>query len=192
VEGTTYENGAIPVEGTTTNATEVAVSAIWLGPPGSTVNVTPAPGATAQTIAPVTVKVNDDGTFASPVELTSGRWSITVTATSPQGKSAALSRTVTVAYKGVTLVILIKGQATWLKVWVDGVVDPTLTASGKTMPAASTLTYTGQKSIEVRSGSSGNVSYTLNGTSIASLGKVGVPETWLFEPPNAPVLTKRQ
>src|SRR5690242_9038049 len=36
VEGTTYENGAIPVEGTTTNAKTVNVVATYLGVPGST------------------------------------------------------------------------------------------------------------------------------------------------------------
>src|SRR5512135_3345055 len=35
VDGTTYQNGAIPVEGTTTNAATVTVSATYLGPPGS-------------------------------------------------------------------------------------------------------------------------------------------------------------
>jgi hypothetical protein len=192
VEGTTYENGAIPVEGTTTNASTVQVEATWQGPATAGVGVTPAPGQSAPGVAPATVAVKEDGTFASPLELTTGRWSITVTATSPEGKSASLTRSVSVAYKGVTLVIAVKGSPTWLKVWVDGVVDPTLTSSGRTMAVGRTLTFTGQTRVEVRTGSSGSTFFTLNGTSLGTLGRSGIPETWLFEPPNPPVKTDRR
>jgi hypothetical protein len=34
--------------------------------------------------------------------------------------------------------------------------------------------------------------FTLNGTSLGSLGKSGVPETWLFNPPKAPEKTQRR
>ena len=192
VDGTTYENGAIPVEGTSTNAAGVVVTAVWLAPPGSTVNSTPVPSGSIPGIAPLEMALKDDRSFASLVVLTSGRWSITITATSPEGKSAALSRKLTVAYRGVILVVSIKNQTVWLKVWVDGVLDPTLGAAGKTIAAGKSLTFTGQRTIEVRTGSAGNATFTLNGTNIGALGKVGIPETWLFEPPNAPLLTKRQ
>jgi hypothetical protein len=191
VEGTTYENGAIPVEGTTTNAATVQVVATWQGPAGGPAP-SPAPGESPPTVAPATVAVNEDGTFASPLELTAGSWSITVTATSPEGKSASLTRTVTVAYKGVTLVIAVKGSPTWLKVWVDGVVDPSLGASGRTIAVGRTLTFTGQQKVEVRTGSSGSTFFTLNGTNLGSLGRPGTPETWLFEPPSAPAKTDRR
>jgi cytoskeletal protein RodZ len=191
-DGTTYENGAIPVEGTTTNASSVQVSAAWLGPAGPAGGPSPPPGASGPVVAPVTVAVKEDGTFSTPLELVSGRWSVTVTATSPEGKSASLTRSVTIAYKGVTLVVSIKGSNTWLKVWVDGVVDPGLTSAGKTITAGKTLTFTGNSKIEVRTGSSGSTSFTLNGTNIGSLGKAGVPETWLFVPPNPPTRTDRR
>jgi hypothetical protein len=190
VDGTTYENGAIPVQGSATNAASVQVVASRVGP----VEAAGGPAPPAATDAPVaaTVPVNDDGTFASPVELTTGEWSVTVTATSPEGKSASLTRAVTVAYRGVNLVINVKGSATWLKVWVDGVVDPTLTAGGRTMPVGRTLTFSGQSKVEVRTGSSGSTVFTLNGTNLGSLGRSGIPETWLFEPPNAPQKTDRR
>lgn len=191
VDGTTYENGAIPVEGTTTNASTLQVVATWLGAATSGSAAAPAPGAPIPTVEPVTVAAREDGTFANPLELTAGRWSITVTATSPQGKSASLTRAVTVAYKGVNLVIAVKGSPTWLKVWVDGVVDPGLTSSGRTTAVGRTLTFTGQAKVEVRTGSSGSSYFTLNGTSLGALGRSGIPETWLFEPPNAPVKTDR-
>ena len=33
--------------------------------------------------------------------------------------------------------------------------------------------------------------FTLNGTGLRTLGKSGVPETWLFKPPDAPKQTQR-
>jgi hypothetical protein len=34
--------------------------------------------------------------------------------------------------------------------------------------------------------------FTLNGTPLGALGKRGVPETWLFAPPDAPKMTQRR
>jgi cytoskeletal protein RodZ len=214
VDGTTYQNGAIPVEGMTTNATTVTVSARYLGPPGSTTTPppapTPAPSATPRpsaaprasggpaaspgpSAAPggTTVQVNDDGSFATPLELKEGRWAITITATSDGGKTASLTRTVTVAYQGVTLVVQIKGANAWVKVWIDGVLAPGF-SSGQTYRPGKTVTFSGKQTIEIRTGSSGNTYFTVNGVVLGSLGKVGVPETWLFAPPNQPTQTARR
>ena len=209
-DGTTYENGAIPVEGATTNAKTVVVAAIWLGPsdgstppptpvptPTPTPRPTPGPGASpGPSPSPVpnsiTMAVADDGSFASPLELTQGRWSITITATSAEGKTASLTRTVTVAYKGVNLVVNVVGGDAWLKVWVDGVLDPSISSSGKVFSNGRTLTFTGTTSIEIRTGSSGYTQFTLNGVSLGALGKPGIPETWLFQPPAAPQQTQHR
>lgn len=207
-DGTTFENGAIPVEGQTSNATTVVVTAAYLGPPdGSAPVPTPppptppatppaSPGASASA-APgepggMTVDVADDGSFATPLELTEGRWSITITATSSDGKTASLTRSVTVAYEGVNLAVTIAGGNAWLKVWVDGVLDPSIPQSGKVFPSGRTLTFTGTTSVEVRTGSSGFTRFTLNGVALGALGKPGIPETWLFQPPAPPELTQRR
>lgn len=204
-DGATFQNGAIPVQGTTANATKVTVSATYLGPAGSSSAAKPSaspatasPGA-SQAAAPTpaapqpqTVTPADDGSFSVPFELTSGRWSITVTAMSDTSQAASISRTVTVSYKGVNLAVSIKGGKAWLKAWVDGQVDPGLGDSGKILGDGQTLTFTGQSSVEVRTGSSGYTYFTLNGTSLGSLGKPGVPETWLFAPPAPPALTQHQ
>lgn len=190
-DGATFQNGAIPLAGKATNATTVVVSAKWLGssgPPTGAGQPTPAPPAKP---ADVTVPVADDGSYNAPFELTAGRWALTVTARNSDGKTAALTRNVTVAYQGVTLVVSIKsGSRAWIKVWVDGKLDPGLGAAGQVV-SGKTLTFTGQHSVEVRSGSSGVTSFTLNGTSLGALGKSGVPETWLFAPPAAPQKTNR-
>ena len=192
-DGASFENGAIPVAGKATNAASVVVSAAWVGSSG------PAPAAGKPTPAPpptpasVTVKVGDDGAFSTPYELTAGRWTLTVTARSPEGKTASLTRNVTVAYKGVNVVVTIKaGARAWIKVWVDGKIDPGVGPAGQVISNGKSLSFTGRESVEVRSGSSGVTSFTLNGTSLGTLGKSGVPETWLFEPPAPPEKTQRR
>ena len=190
-EGATFENGAIPVQGRTTNADTVVVTARYVGPtePVTGDAATPAPPAAPD---PVTVDVAEDGSFGTPFELTTGRWAITVTASSPEGKTASLTRNVSVAFKGVNLVVNVKGGKAWIKVWVDGKLNDKIGLAGKVIGSGKTLTFTGKESVEVRTGSSGVTYFTLNGTSLGSLGRDGVPETWLFAPPDEPVKTQRR
>ena len=205
VDGTTYGNGAIAIEGTTTNAKSVTVKAVFLGvdltgvpapkpsatpaapagsqAPGASPGATPDPG--------TTVDVAEDGSFAlPPLELTAGRWSITVTASSAEGKTASLTRQITVAYSGVNLVVSIRGGPAWVKVWIDGKLQGG--GGGTVYQAGRTLTFSGVTSVEVRTGSSGSTRFALNGVTLGALGNPGVAETWLFAPPAAPVKTQRQ
>jgi len=99
---------------------------------------------------------------------------------------------VSIAYKGVNLVVSAKGGPAWVKVWVDGKLDPNVGRAGKTLNPGDVLTFTGETSIEVRTGSSGATQFTLNGQQLGALGKRGIPETWLFQPPAEPVQTQRQ
>jgi cytoskeletal protein RodZ len=190
-DGASFENGAIPVAGHATNAASVVVSAKYLGPSA------PASGGGKATPPPppiptsVTTPVADDGTYTTPFELTEGRWAITVSASSAEGKVQSLTRNVTVVYKGVNLVVTVKTGRAWIKVWVDGKIDPGLGAAGEVISSGKTLTFSGRKSVEVRTGSSGVTFFTLNGTSLGALGRSGVPETWLFAPPGPPQKTQR-
>ena len=195
-EGTTFENGAIPVRGTAVNATTIKISATYDGPVGGATGSGPKPSSgTGGTPgpAPVTVAVGSDGTWdtgANPLQLTTGRWTISVTG-SNEAKSTTVTRHVSIAYKGVNLVVEIKGGAAWIKVWVDGKIDPTVGRAGRTYRDGQVLTFTGATSVEVRTGSSGATYFTLNGRSLNALGKRGIPETWLFQPPAPPKLTQR-
>jgi cytoskeletal protein RodZ len=192
-EGATFENGAIPVRGTASNATTIKVAATYDGPVGATGGKPTASPRPAPAPAPVTVPVGSDGTWdmgANPLQLTTGRWTITVTA-SNASKSSSLTRHVAVAYQGVNLVVSIRGGSAWIKVWVDGVIDPTVGRAGRTYHDGQVLTFNGTTSVEVRSGSSGATFFTLNGQSLSSLGKRGIPETWLFKPPAPPTKTQR-
>jgi hypothetical protein len=189
-DGATYENGAIPIQGHTENAGTVVVTAAYTGP-ATTGGKAPTPPPPKKP-APVSVKVEEGGTFNAPLELTSGKWAITVTASSPEGKTTSLTRAVTVAFKGVNLVVSIEGGRAWLKVWVDGKLDPKMGTAGKVLGSGKTVTFTGKESIEVRTGSSGVTKFTLNGVSLGALGRSGTPETWLFAPPDEPVMTQRR
>jgi len=203
-DGITVENGAIPVQGKTTNATTVTVSASYLGA-AALPAARPAPSSSGSlpSAAPVatpkppaapaaqTLPVGEDGTFNTGVELTTGRWEITITASSAQNRTTTLKRNVTVQFKGVNLVVAIQGGPAWIKVWIDGQLDQAIGQAGKTFSAGRTLTFTAETSIEVRTGNSGATSFTLNGTSLGPLGRPGIPETWLFEPPNPPAKTTR-
>jgi cytoskeletal protein RodZ len=189
-DSATYENGAIPVQGHTTNAKSVVVSATYTGPAEPVTGGKPTP-APPKPPAPVTVAPGDDGTFTTPFELTAGRWAITVTASSPEGKTTSLTRAVTVAYKGVNLVVSIDGGRAWIKVWVDGKIHPDIGAAGRVYSNGKILTFNAKESIEVRTGSSGVTKFTLNGTSLGALGPRGIPETWLFQPPAKPEMTQR-
>ena len=194
VEGATFENGAIPIEGSATNAVTIVVSVAYVGPldgpdvtPNPDPSAPPGPGPD-----PVALVPDASGGFATPLELTEGRWSVTVTATSEQGKTASLTRAVTVAYHGVNVVVEIAGGDAWLKVWIDGVLDPTIGPGGRVYRSGRTLTFTGESSIEIRTGSSGVTRFTLNGVALGPLGPSGVPETWLFAPPAPPAMTGRR
>jgi cytoskeletal protein RodZ len=179
-EGLSVENGAIPVRGTTTDATSVSVSAVYLGTaPGQPAPESAAPTPPAIPAAPV--QLGDDGSFSTAVDLTEGRWAITVTAAGEQGKSTTLTRNVTVVYQGVSVVLEIRSQRTWIKVWVDGVVTPDTGAGGKVFDAGKTLTYRGQDLVEVRTGKMNTTFVTINGTDYGALGSTANPGTFRLQ-----------
>ncbi len=199
-DGSQFENGAIPVKGTTTNAKTVAVAANLVAPAGApTPSATPsAPGAGTSpapsarpTVGPVTVDVAADGTFDTPLDLSAGSWQIAVTATSAEGKAVTLTRNVSIRYQGVNLVVEIKGSRAWLKVWVDGKVSDVTGTAGATYGPGKVLTFTAKNSVEVRTGKSSATYFTLNGDDLGRMSPKSNPETWLFAPPAAPVKTNR-
>jgi cytoskeletal protein RodZ len=191
-EAASYSNGAIPVQGRTTNADSVVLTAAYMGPAGDTSTgskATPAPPAVPK---PETVPVGDDGTFSASYELTAGKWAITVTASSPEGTTTAITRNVTVAFKGVNVVVEIKSGRAWLKVWVDGQVSEETTAAGRVYAPGKVLTFRAKESVEVRTGKSSATYFTVNGIDVGRMNDVGQPETWLFAPPDEPVRTDRR
>jgi cytoskeletal protein RodZ len=147
--GLSVENGAIPVRGRTTDATSVSMSAVYVGPaPGQET----APATTPAAIPPAAVELADDGAFSTSIDLTEGRWTLTVTAAGEEGKSTTLTRDVAVIYQGISVVVEVREQRTWLRVSVDGVVSPETGAGGKVYAAGKTITFRGQSVVELRTG----------------------------------------
>jgi cytoskeletal protein RodZ len=207
-EGAQFENGAIPVRGTTSNAKEVAIKAVQTANVDGTPVATRAPAthapsssgtptasgvpiAEGPTVGPITVQPGADGTFDTPLDLSEGKWQIVVTATSAEGKATTLTRNVSIVYKGVNLVVTVKGSTAWLKIWVDGKVSKVTGAAGTVYSPGKVLTFTAKQSVEVRTGKSSATYFTLNGDDLGHMSNKGNPETWLFAPPDAPVKTNR-
>jgi hypothetical protein len=190
-DGAQFENGAIPVKGSTTNASTVAVSAAYTGPvEGQPAAVAPAGGKGAK-VGPKSVKVASDGSFETPLGLSTGKWQLTVTATSPEGKSTTLTRDISIRYQGVTLVVEIKHGRAWIKVWVDGKVSKVTGTAGKVFSPGKVLTFTAKRAIEVRTGKSSATYFTLNGKDLGRMSNKGNPETWRFEQRGDPARTDR-
>ena len=213
-EGAQFENGAIPIRGSSSNAATVTISAIQTkdangtpiatptpspssapsaspGASGSPASSAPPPVSGGPTVGPITVDVGTDGTFDSPLELSAGSWQVVVTATSAEGKAVTLTRNVAIVYKGVNLVVTVKNSTAWLKVWVDGKVSKVTGAAGQVYDPGQVLTFTARDSVEVRTGKSSATYFTLNGDNLGHMSTKGNPETWLFAPPAPPVKTNR-
>jgi cytoskeletal protein RodZ len=186
-----FENGAIPVKGTTTNANKVAVSATYTGPvEGQPASVAPAGGKGAK-VGPKTVDVASDGSFETPLDLSTGAWQLAVTATSAEGKATTVTRDVAIRYQGVTLVVEIKNSRAWLKVWVDGKVSKLTGSAGKVFSPGKTLTFSGKRSIEVRTGKSNATYFTHNGKDLGRMSSKGNPESWKFQQSGKPTRIER-
>ena len=197
-DGAQFSNGAIPVKGTTTNAAKVRVSANRATGTGAAPSPKPAasgsPAATpagSPDVGPATVDVALDGSFETPLNLSTGSWQVFVTAVSGDGKTTTLSRQVSIQYQGVNLVISVKGARAWLKVWVDGTLSPVTGAGGVVYDPGKVLTFSAQHTIEVRTGKSSATYFTVNGQNLGHMSPAGNPETWLFAPPNPPQKTNR-
>ena len=192
-EGSQFENGAIPVKGSTTNAKTVSISANLTGAadgaPASAAS--PGPSSGAPDVGPISADVDADGSFDSPLDLAAGKWQVVITASSAEGKTVTLARNISIKYKGVNLVVRIKGSRAWLKVWVDGKVSDVTGTAGRVYDPGKVVTFTAKNSVEVRTGKSSATYFTLNGENLGRMSKESNPETWLFAPPDEPVRTDR-
>jgi len=165
--------------------------------PAPTPTATPKPTATASTLpgassspsatggpcggstpVPSTNKVAIDGTFSVVVQLCPGVWQLSIVADNGQGlKATAQTRTITIAYTGLTVVIELKGGNAWLKVWRDGVVDDSLNG-GAPHKAGSVITVTANQSVWIKTGSAGVTNVTVNGVSYGPLSLTVVVGSW--------------
>ena len=133
--------------------------------------------------------VAEDGSYSAPFELTAGKWALKVTASGQGTKAVALTRNVTVAYKGVTVAVTVKGGRAWLKVWVDGKVSTVTGAAGKVYSAGKILTFTGATTSRSARATWRRPTSRSTASTSAACPSEGNPGTWLFAPPAAPERT---
>jgi hypothetical protein len=151
-DGASIATGTFTVTGISTEVASVSLTPIYLGPPlapGASFpppTPTPAPSASPsgpdQTPAasvspgaspgasptpgplPMSAATAADGTFTFTMQLNPGRWQLKLVGTSPKGVStAASSRTITVPFKGLTVLIQIKGGPASISFSHDGITD---------------------------------------------------------------------
>ena len=124
---------------------------------------------------------------ATPFELTTGRWAITVTASSPEGKTTSLTRAVTVAFKGVNLVVSIEGGRPGSRSgWTASSIPGHRRRRARCYSNGKTLTFTGKESVEVRTGLVGRDQVHAQRDVARRARPQRHPETWLFAPPAEP------
>ncbi len=183
-DGTTFTNGAIPIVGTT-NGTSISVAATYLGPsPG-------APEASAAPSPPAAeakqIEVDSAGAFSGSYEVTTGQWRLTMTATGEANRQTSVTRTITVAYTGVNVLVELKGGRVWLRVRVDGELSKeTPTTGGVVFEDGTKLTFSADELVEVRAGVPSRVFVTVNGVSYGALGDGSTPGAWAIGPSGPP------
>jgi len=184
-DGTTFKNGAIPVVGTTTGAS-VSVSATYLGPPTAVPagkKAPPPPPAPD----PKDFTVGSDGAFNDSYELTTGQWRLTLSATGDANRQTSVTRSITVAYTGVNVLIEVKGGRVWLRVRVDGqLAKETPTTGGIVFEDGAKLTLVAKDVVEVRSGVPAHTYVTANGISYGPLTGGSVNSVWAIGPTGGP------
>ncbi len=158
------ENGSVPISLVTTPNSEVGITATD----------------TSGELITSTIKSDANGTAAGELSLPAGRWTLSFSVTTADGALGQATRTVDVSFSGVTVSVTGGAASTWIRVWVDGQLDPTISVSGKTMAPGARLIFTGAKRIEIRSGDPSALLFTLNGRTISGIGSGTGAETYAF------------
>jgi cytoskeletal protein RodZ len=157
-------NGDVPISFTTLPNSEVGITATD----------------TAGGLVSSTLTSSATGTATGVIALTAGRWTLNFSLTSAGGLLGQATRTVDVSFTGVTVTVTGGTTATWVRVWVDGQIDPTVSVSGQTVAPGTRLLFTGAKRIEIRSGDPKALLFTLNGRTISGIGSGMGAETYAF------------
>jgi len=158
------ENGDVPIELQTTPNSEISITATD----------------TAGGLITSTITSNATGAATGGIALPAGRWTLSFSITTADGTLGQATRTVDVSFSGITVSVTGGSLPTWIRVWIDGQVDPTIGVSGKTIAPGARLIFTGEKRIEIRSGDHSALLIALNGRTISELGSGTGAETYAF------------
>ena len=203
-EGASLAQGSVTVSGTTDGTTVTVTAqqpaaaggspapssapspgAAPSAPTGPVVSPAPGSGPAPLTLTPVA------GTFSGMMALPAGKWRLDITSSGTGLSPRTESRTVSVAYSGVTVLVEARRGAAWLKVWVDGRVAEGYTV-GVILKKGTSATFTAARNIVVRTGNAGGTAFTVNGVDKGILGRPGGVETWLFQVGREPLRTAGQ
>jgi len=188
-DGSAIASGSVTVTGISTEVASVVLTPTYLGPPlragatpppatpsasavaGPSVAPGASPGPTPTAgPQPMTAATAADGTFSFTLQLTPGRWQLALVGTSPNGlKTAPVTRTVSVPFKGITVLIQVKGGSALVAIYHDGITDN----PGHTQAAGWSRTVVGTKYVCIRSTRPGYVLITVNGTSYGPISGFG-------------------
>jgi hypothetical protein len=158
------ENADVPIALETTPNSEISIAATD----------------TAGGLITATITSDASGVATGGIALPAGRWTLSFSITTADGVLGQATRTVDVSFSGVTVSVTGGSLSTWIRVWIDGQLDPTIGVSGKTIAPGARLVFTGEKRIEIRSGDYSALLIALNGRTISELGSGTGAETYAF------------
>jgi len=121
-----------------------------------------------------------DGRVQSDLLLPGGAWRISLQVSSPNGTISEVLRDVEVVFAGVTVTLTGSDAGTWVRIWIDGAVDPNTGPSGITLAKGEARTIRGLSAVEIRFGDPRGALVALNGRMLGERGAAGVPESWSF------------
>jgi hypothetical protein len=87
---------------------------------------------------------------------------------------------VDVSFSGVSVSVTGGPLSTWIRVWIDGQIDPTIGPSGRTVAPGLKLLFQAATRIDIRSGDPSSLLITLNGRTIRNISSGGGTETYAF------------
>jgi cytoskeletal protein RodZ len=189
-DGASVANGAVTVTGTSTDVSLVTITPTYLGSPlapgatlppptssaaatspaaavspGASVGPSPTPGP-----QPTTTATAADGTFTFSLQLTPGRWQLAIVGTNSKGvHTTPVTRTITVPYKGLNVVIQLKGGSASVSYFHDGVTDD----SGTVHPDGWSVTVVGSRYVCINTTRPNLVFVTVNGVSYGPVSGFG-------------------
>jgi len=158
------ENADVPIALETTPNSEISIAATD----------------TAGGLITATITSDASGIATGGIALPAGRWTLSFSITTADGVLGQATRTVDVSFSGVTVSVTGGSLSTWIRVWIDGQLDPTIGVSGKTIAPGAQLVFTGEKRIDIRSGNYSALLILLNGRTISELGSGTEAETYAF------------
>jgi cytoskeletal protein RodZ len=125
-DGASVPAGTVTITGTSVMVSSVNLTTAMVGPPlvpGSTMPPTPTAGTTPPPGLPTTSAATAaDGTFSLAVPLQPGMWRLTLVGLTATGvQTTAVSKTISIPYKGVSVGISVSGGRSSVGIYADGV-----------------------------------------------------------------------